>query len=118
MQADTEKFNEIIEFSDKNGYLSTSYPEAERLTLPSKSTPRIRFYKESKDGFLETHTDESYIYDGNLYLTFDMSFYYRTQPGKQYEKIEVTFEMKDKEVTIVEETHYVKYEYNNFVEVA
>lgn len=66
--ADMGKFNDIIEFSVKNGYLSTSHPEAERLTLSAKSTPRIRFYKESKDGFLETHTDEFYIYDGNLYL--------------------------------------------------
>ena len=39
---------------------------------------------------------------------FDMSFYYRTQPGKQYEKIGVTFEMKGKEVKLVEEVFYVK----------
>lgn len=40
--------------------------------------------------------------------TFDMSFYYRTQPGKQYEKIGVTFEMKDKEVRLIEEIFYVE----------
>ena len=39
---------------------------------------------------------------------FDMSFYYRTQPGKQYEKIGVTFEMKDKEVRLIEEIFYVE----------
>ena len=39
--------------------------------------------------------------------SFDMSFYYRNSSGKLYEKIAVTFEMVGKEVTVLEETHYV-----------
>ncbi|MBQ7957001.1 MAG: hypothetical protein IJ279_03095 [Clostridia bacterium] len=49
--------------------------------------------------------------------TFSMTFYYGTPSYTTFEKIEVTFEMKEKEVTIVEETHYVTDEHNNFVEV-
>ena len=66
--ADIDKFNEILEFDIENGYLTATFPTAERITLPSKSTPRIRFYKESKDGFIETHTSTFIIYDGTLYL--------------------------------------------------
>lgn len=39
--------------------------------------------------------------------TFNMSFYYRTESGRQYEKITVTFEMVGKDVTVVEEKHYI-----------
>lgn len=47
--------------------------------------------------------------------TFDMSFYYKTSLGKQLKKIGVTFEMKDKEVNIIEEINYVKDENGIFV---
>ena len=39
--------------------------------------------------------------------TFGMTFYYRTEKGRQYEKITVVFEMVGKEVNVIEEKHYV-----------
>lgn len=49
--------------------------------------------------------------------TLKMTFNYRN-PTNNFEKIEVTFEVSGKEVRVVEETHYVKDENHNFVEVA
>ena len=49
--------------------------------------------------------------------SFRMTFYYETPSNITFEKREVTFEMKDKKVTIVEETHYVKDENGAFVEL-
>ena len=40
--------------------------------------------------------------------TFTMYFYYEESTTKTLEKVEVIFEMKDEEVTIIKETHYVK----------
>ncbi len=50
--------------------------------------------------------------------TFNMSFYYRTESGRQYEKIAVTFEMVGKEVSVSEEIHYVEGEDGLWQEVA
>lgn len=50
--------------------------------------------------------------------TFAMSFYYRTESGRQYEKIAVTFEMVGKEVSVSEEIHYVEGEDGLWQEVA
>lgn len=49
--------------------------------------------------------------------TFELSFVYRDSNGKQFEKIEVNFEMTDKEVTVIEEVHYVSDENGNLSEV-
>ncbi len=48
--------------------------------------------------------------------TFDMSFYYKPYYGPILEKIGVTFEMKGKEVKLVEEIFYVEDENGVFVE--
>lgn len=50
--------------------------------------------------------------------TFRMGFNYRTASGKQYERVEVTFEMVGKEVSVFEETHYVMGEDGLWKEVA
>ena len=66
--ADTKKFDEIIQFSVDNEYGSTSQNKAETVTFPNISTPVIRFYKESKDGLFTTHTMRFVVYEGNLYF--------------------------------------------------
>ncbi|MBR3819489.1 MAG: hypothetical protein IKJ41_10160 [Clostridia bacterium] len=66
--ADTTKFDEIIQFSVDNEYGSTSKNKAETITLPNTLTPVIRFYKESKDGLFTTHTTKFIVYEGNLYF--------------------------------------------------
>lgn len=66
--ADTKKFDEIIQFSVDNEYGSTSNNKAETITVPNSSIVYIRFYKDSNDGLFTTHTSKFTIYDGHLYL--------------------------------------------------
>lgn len=66
--ADTKKFDEIIQFSVDNEYGSTSQNKAETITLPNTLTPSVRLYKESKDGLFTTHTMSFYLYEGRIYF--------------------------------------------------
>lgn len=46
--------------------------------------------------------------------SFNMNFVYRDSQGKQFEKIEVEFEMVGKEVRVINEIHYIKDETGEF----
>lgn len=66
--ADTEKLDEIVQFSVDNEYGSTSQNKAETITLPNTLTTFVRLYKESKDGLFTTHTMSFYLYEGHVYF--------------------------------------------------
>lgn len=64
---DTEKLDEVIQFSVDNEYGSTSKNKAETITLPNILTPIVYLYKDSKDGLFTTHTLRYIVYEGRLY---------------------------------------------------
>lgn len=78
------------EYDHNTGYYRNRY-----VGLPDIENMHERTYK-----FVLPPED---IKDG----TFDMSFHYRPEYGKQYDKIDVTFEMVGREVNVIEEKHYI-----------
>ena len=78
------------EYDHHTGYYRNRY-----VGLPDIENMHERTYK-----FVLPPED---IQDG----TFDMSFYYRPEYGRQYDKVDVTFEMVGKEVNVIEEKRYI-----------
>ncbi|MGN0574001.1 MAG: hypothetical protein ACI4IX_08690, partial [Acutalibacteraceae bacterium] len=72
--ADTEKYDQIIQFSVDNEYGSSTKNRAETISIPDKSYPEMRFNKESKDDLFSTDRCKYIIYKGNIY-------YYRYSNG-------------------------------------
>jgi hypothetical protein len=87
---DPSKFDELMGFADKNCYNpfgSNADVKTRRLPIPDRDkSPKLIFYKESKDGFFASY--QGYIFhalDGKLLLLF----YYDYGHGKYEEMVAV-----------------------------
>lgn len=89
--ADTAKFDKLIDFADKHNYDPVFKPnqkeKTQRLTVPDENTStELTFYKESKDGFFTSCKGYTYYIIGNKLL---LLYYYDYSNNKQDEMLVV-----------------------------